>query len=242
MQCEHLERPADAFQLTISTADNITAVKPKLITFGHVCWTLCLKYTSSEIIKSLCVKNTLSKYWFSPNVNQLVPLLPGWLWAAQLSQPTKGTPAFVSVLHLLWRPLKVSLWKINLFLRDFSGEIFSKKACLLLALDHMGIDALQLALQSHLVNTSERVRQKVIHYLQLWFVRSFIRSYHDVNQLISAFPFQPVSSGRCPTEYNRTGFRFQDPSSLKWFYLTLGVAKSTLDDFIWDAPTRSSTE
>ena len=45
------------------------------------------------------------------------------------------------------------------------------------------------------------------------------------------FHFQPVSEGRVPTEYNRTRFRFQDTKSLKWFFLTIGVNCSSLDDF-----------
>ena len=36
--------------------------------------------------------------------------LSRWLWAAPLSQQTKGTQVFVSVLLWLWRQLKVSLW------------------------------------------------------------------------------------------------------------------------------------
>ena len=42
---------------------------------------------------------------------------------------------------------------------------------------------------------------------------------------------QTVNEGRVPTEYNRTRFRFQDPTNLKWFYLTIGVSDSSLDDF-----------
>ena len=55
------------------------------------------------------------------------------------------------------------------------------------------------------------------------------------------FHFQPVSEGRVPTEYNRTRFRFQDTKSLKWFFLTIGVNCSSLDDFKMSARIFSGT-
>ena len=52
------------------------------------------------------------------------------------------------------------------------------------------------------------------------------------NALKNLFFFlQRVSEARVPTEYNRTPYRFQDPKSLKWFHLTIGVTLSSLDDF-----------
>ena len=53
---------------------------------------------------------------------------------------------------------------------------------------------------------------------------------------------QPVSEGREPTDYNRTGFRFQDPKSHEWFYLTIGVSDSSLDAFKKSADTNSGIE
>ena len=71
--------------------------------------------------------------------------------------------------------------KFTYFLRDFLGGFFSNKDCLLLALDHIGIDASQLALQSHLVNTSERVRKKNYNTLPANLVGSFVCSLLSID-------------------------------------------------------------
>ena len=42
---------------------------------------------------------------------------------------------------------------------------------------------------------------------------------------------QPVTEGRCPTEYNGTGIRFQDPKTNKWFYATFEVIPSSFEEF-----------
>ena len=42
---------------------------------------------------------------------------------------------------------------------------------------------------------------------------------------------RPVTEGRCPTEYNGTGIRFQDPKTNKWFYATFEVIPSSFEEF-----------
>ena len=51
-----------------------------------------------------------------------------------------------------------------------------------------------------------------------------------------------MSEGRVPTEYNKTRFRFQDIKSNKWFYLTIGVARSSFEDFKKSAETESGID
>ena len=91
------------------------------------------------------------------------------------------------------------------------------------ALDDLGINVEQKELQALLVNKSDKVRKSI--------------EYQNIYSNL-----QPVSEGRWPTEYNGTGIRFQDPTSLKWFYLTIGVSISSLDDFKKMAETSSGID
>ena len=126
---------------------------------------------------------------------------------ARLWPQTRATQASALALLLPWLPLKVDIWKMLFFCLSVKLSLFlcSTRWCW-----HRRLTKRTAVSLGELKQEGEKKRQKC------WQIYSHLQS---------------VSKGRWPTEYNKTGFQFQDPTSLKWFYLTIGVNRSSLDDF-----------
>ena len=54
--------------------------------------------------------------------------------------------------------------------------------------------------------------------------------------------FQTVAEGKFATDFDKTGMRFQDPTTLSWHFLTMAIKKSSLSVFKTAAVHEMSTK